>query len=201
MNTKENFDKAITYIKRDGTNELVNWLRNETDFFTAPASTEYHGNYEGGLLYHTLTVLRFALHNFNLIVSENPDLEYLKESVIICALFHDICKVNIYKKEQKWTKDDNGKWKEYFGWKVKDLFPVGHGEKSIYYISKFLKLTEAEIIAIRWHMGHTEPSVVIMNNPHYYAFNQAIDHPLVRLIMCSDMLAISLEEKRDLKNS
>lgn len=197
MTPIENFDKAISYIKREGIDNLVNWLKNETDFFIAPASTQFHGNYDGGLLDHTLIVLRFALHNFNMIVNQNPDLEYLKESVVISAVFHDICKTNYYVKEQKWTKDSENKWKSYTGWTVKDTFPYGHGEKSVLLVSKFMKLTDPESMAIRWHMGASEPSVSIPNNAHYYAYNQAINHPLVRLIHCADMLAMTIEENRD----
>jgi hypothetical protein len=195
------FNKALEFIKKDNLNEFVEWLKNETDFFTAPASTQFHGNYEGGLVDHSMIVTRFALHNFNFVVKENPDLEYLRESVVFCGLFHDVCKTNIYVKQQKWTKDENNKWKEYSGYSVEDKFPYGHGEKSVLLISRFIKLTDPEAMAIRWHMGASEPSVSIPNNAHYYAFNQAIDHPLVRLIHCADMLAMTVEEKRDLKNS
>jgi len=199
MTPLENFDKAVSYITREGVQNLVNWIKNETDFFTAPASTNYHGNYEGGLLDHTLLVLRFALHNFNMIISQNPDLEYLRESVVISALFHDLCKTNCYIKELKWVKDSENKWKSYTGWTIKDTFPYGHGEKSVLLISKYMKLTDPEAMAIRWHMGATEPSVSIPNNPQYYAFNSAINHPLVRLIHCADMLAMALEETRSIK--
>lgn len=197
MKQKENFYKAINYIKRDGISELVEWLET-TDFFTAPASTRFHGNYDGGLLDHTMLVLHFALHNFNYIVKEKPDLEYLRESVVISALFHDLCKVNYYVKEQKWRKDQNNKWEEYFGYGVKDNFPFGHGEKSVYIISKFIKLTDAEAMAIRWHMGATEFSVNMWGSPQGSAYNQAIDHPLVRLIHCADMLSMTIEDKKDL---
>ena len=201
MTPKENFEKALTFIKREGINELVNYLKLETDFFTAPASSQFHGNYEGGLLEHSVNVTQFALHNFNIIAARNPDLEYLRESVVICALFHDVAKINYYVKEKKWTKDEYGKWKEYLGYSVKDLFPLGHGEKSVFLISKYVKLTNAEAMAIRWHMGATEPSVSVPNNAHYYAYNEAINHPLVRLIHCADMLSMTIEEKRDLKNN
>jgi len=198
--TKENFNEAVSHIKKDGISSLLGWIES-TDFFTAPASTKFHGNYEGGLLDHSMYVLQFALHNFNLISKRNPDLEYLRESVIICALFHDLCKVNHYEKEKKWTKDDQGKWKEYFAWSPKDKFPFGHGEKSVYLISKYMNLTDAEALAIRWHMGATEVSVNLANTPQNYAYNQAIDHPLVRLIHCADMLSMTLEEKKDLKTT
>lgn len=198
MTANETFDQALKYISREGVDDLVVWLK-QTDFFIAPASTNFHGNYEGGLLDHSIYVTRFALHNFNFIVKEKPDLEYLRESVVICGLFHDVCKVNYYNKEQKWYKDEQNKWKEYYGWNVKDEFPLGHGEKSIYFISKFIKLTNPEAMAIRWHMGSSEISVNLTNTPQNYAYQQAIDHPLVRLIHCADMLAMTIEEKRDLK--
>jgi len=200
MNTIENFDKAVSFIKRDGVEELVTWLKT-TDFFTAPASTIFHGNHNGGLVDHTLYVLQFALHNFNYIVKVNPDLEYLRESVVICALFHDVCKTNYYIKKQKWTKDENDKWKQYEAYAVEDKFPFGHGEKSVYLVSKFIKLTDAEALAIKWHMGATEVSVNIQGSTQSYSYNQAINHPLVRLIHCADMLSLTIEEQKNLKNS
>jgi len=197
---RENFEKALTYIKRDGIDNLVIWLRDDTDFFTAPASTQFHGNYEGGLLEHSMIVTRFALHNFNFIVKAKPEFEELRESVILCALFHDVCKTNYYFNEKKWKKDDDNKWISYYGYIVKDAFPLGHGEKSLFLISKHIQLTDTEALAIRWHMGATEPSVIIPNTPQYYAFNEAINNPIVSLIHCADMLAMTIEEKKDLKN-
>lgn len=190
------FDKAITYINREGILDFVNYLERETDFFTAPASTKFHGNYEGGLLEHSMNVLRFALHNFNFLIKQNPDLEYLRESVVISALFHDVCKSNYYIQQEKFRKDAEGKWEKYLAWVTDDKFPYGHGEKSVYIISKFMKLTDAEAMAIRWHMGATELSVNISGSAQYFAYNDAINHPLVRLIHCADMLSMTIEEKR-----
>lgn len=46
IDTKKNaakFYKVVeTYIKRDGINDLMDWL-GSTDFFEAPASTRFHG--------------------------------------------------------------------------------------------------------------------------------------------------------------
>lgn len=198
--TRQNFDKAVEYIKREGIKELMNWLETETDFFTAPASTSFHGNVEGGLMQHSLNVARFALHNLNMIVKEKPELEELRESVILCGLFHDVCKTNTYFLDKKWTKDENNKWKEYIGYKVNDSFPLGHGEKSLYLISNFIKLTDQEALAIRWHMGATEISTMMSNTPQSYAYNSAIDYPLVKLIIAGDMLTSAIEEHRDYKN-
>ncbi len=197
---KENFDKILSLIKREGVNELVEWLKNETDFFSSPASTKYHGNFEGGLLIHSINVVRIALHIFNLIVKEKPELEYLRESVVISALFHDVCKANTYVKEKKWTKDSDNKWKEYDAWVVKDNLPLGHGEKSLYLLAKFIKLTPAEAMAIRWHMGAMEPSINFLNSPQSYSYYEAFDHPLVLIIQTADLLSLLIEDKIDLKN-
>jgi len=197
---RQSFNKALTYIKREGLTELVNWLETETDFFTAPASTQYHGNYEGGLLEHSMNVVRFGLHNLNMIIKTHPDLETLRESVVICGLFHDICKTNYYHLEKKWKKDENNKWVDYIGYVAKDSFPIGHGEKSLYLITRFMRLTDDEAMAIRWHMGATEISVHISNSPQAYAYNDAINRPLVRLIHCADMLTLTIEETKDYKN-
>jgi len=193
--SREGFNQAVSFITRPGITELLNWLQTDTDFYTAPASTKFHGNYEGGLLDHTMLVLKFALHNFNFIISNKPDLEYLKESVIISALFHDVCKTNYYKQQEKFRKNTEDKWEKYLAYVVEDKFPYGHGEKSVHLISKYMKLTDAEAMAIRWHMGATEMSVNFANSPQNYAYNTAIDHPLVRLIHCADMLSMTVEEK------
>jgi len=197
--SQENFNKSLVYIKRKGIENLVNWLTSETDFFTAPSSAIYHGNFEEGLLQHSLNVLSFALNNFNYIVKRKPEYEYLRESVVIAALFHDVCKTNYYVKQNKWTKDENNKWKEYLGWTVADTFPMGHGEKSIYLISKYIELTESEVLAIRWHMGMYDISPTASNFT-LNAYNQASSHPLVRIINSADSLTLIVEETVDYKN-
>ena len=197
MSQRDNFDKAVSFVKRDGIHELVGWLET-TDFFTAPSSTMFHGNHEGGLLDHVMTVLQFSLHNFNYVVKQKPELEYLRESVVICALFHDLCKVGKYVLKKKWTKDESqNRWKEYTGYDVETKLPLGHGELSLYLLSRYVRLTDAEAMAVRWHMGEFEPSVHFKGSEQYYAYFQAAEHPLVRIIHCSDMLSMIVEEKRD----
>jgi len=190
------FDKAISHIERDGLSELLAWLENETDFFRAPASTKFHGNYDGGLLHHSLLVLEFALTNFNYLLKYKPELEHLKESIIISAIFHDVCKINQYTwGEEKWIKK-NGKWCSYKGYSFKDNLPMGHGEKSIFYISKFLELTTSEILAIRWHMATSEPGTQIPGLT-MYSYNQAFENILVKIIHASDLLALTVEDTID----
>lgn len=197
--SRQKFDKAISMINREGIKELVSWLENETDFFTAPASCNNHGNYDGGLLDHTINVLEFALTNFNFLVRKNPENEKLKESVIITALCHDVCKTNQYLKEEKWTKDSNNKWKSYLGYSIDDKFPLGHGEKSVYLVSKFIKLTDDEALAVRFHMGPYEVGTVIPGMIQT-SYNKVFEIcPLAVLIHSADIMATTIETKIDYK--
>jgi len=197
---KEKFNKALTYINRENLDKLVSWLETSTDFFSSPASTVYHGNYEGGLLEHSLNVLEFAINNFNWVCKSKPDYSYLKESVILCSLFHDVCKANCYSKEEKFTKNDEGKWVKYMGYTFKDEFPFGHGEKSVLQISKFIELKPEEMLAIRWHMGNFDIAPT-MSNGTKMAFEQAWTHPLVKIINTADVLSTSIEDIIDYKLS
>ena len=55
---KDEFIYLLKNTKRENIDKLIEWLEKETDFFSAPASTKYHLNYEGGLLVHSLNVFR-----------------------------------------------------------------------------------------------------------------------------------------------
>jgi hypothetical protein len=196
--TREKFDKALAHINRPGIDNLVKWLQT-TDFFTAPASTNFHGNYDGGLMEHSVHVVELALTNFNYICKYKPDLANLKESVILVGLFHDVCKVNQYHRGQKWIKDDNNKWKSYMGYQFKDDLPLGHGEKSLYMVSKFIDLTPTEALAVRWHMGSSEVGTQI-DGLTKYSYSTAWENPLVQLIHIADMASLLLAETIDYKS-
>lgn len=132
-------------INREGINELLEWLE-KTDFYTAPASTKYHGNFESGLLKHSLAVYDRLVNNSEL---RNINIETLT----IVSLFHDLCKVNFYKTDYKNAKNENGVWEKVPYYVIDEKFPFGHGEKSAYILSQFLKLSTQECLAVRWHMG------------------------------------------------
>ena len=186
---REKFDKALSHVKREGLDNLIMWLENETDFFTAPASTRFHGNYDGGLLEHSIHVVEFALTNFNYLIKYKPELAGMQESVIIAGLFHDVCKVNQYHwGEEKWTKV-NGRWANYETYGFKDELPMGHGEKSVYYVSQHIKLTTPEILAIRWHMSTSEPGTQL-DGLTKYAYLQASENPLVKIISAADQISV-----------
>lgn len=143
------------YIRRNGAGELLEWLKS-TDFFTAPASTKYHGAYQGGLVEHSYHVFeRLAEITRRDIEGKGMvcDNERM-ETVAILGLLHDVCKADVYHTEQRSRKNtETGAWESYTAYTFRDPFPIGHGEKSIYLIGRYMALSEEEALAIRWHMG------------------------------------------------
>lgn len=142
-------------IKREGANQLLEYLTSKNcDFFTAPASTRFHLSVEGGLLHHSLNVYH-CLKNYleRERVKNEYGLSYSDESIAIAALLHDLCKTNMYKGSFRNVKDDNGVWQKVPTYEINDTLPYGHGEKSVYIISGYMKLTREEAFAIRYHMG------------------------------------------------
>lgn len=160
MTNKEKFIEIYTScIKREGADKLLEFLTSpeKSDFFTAPASTRYHGAYEGGLLEHSLNVYE-CLDNFckTGFFKNKFGFNFTDESIAIAALLHDLCKVNFYKTEMRNVKK-NGVWESVPYYTIEDNLPYGHGEKSVYIISGYMKLTRDEAFAIRYHMGFSGP--------------------------------------------
>jgi hypothetical protein len=153
-------EKIITLLNstaRPGIDKVIKYMEG-SDFFVAPASTKYHGNYDGGLAEHSLNVYELFKEK-----NERFKLGLGKETIIIAAILHDFCKINFYNKQTCYKKNDSNRWESYEGYKVQDDFPIGHSEKSIIMLQCFIRLTKTEIIMIRWHMGNTEPSEMMMN--------------------------------------
>ena len=139
-------------IHREGADKLLAYLEN-SDFFTAPASTRYHGAYFGGLLEHSLNVYDCLCDYLaRPRVKEQYGLEFSEESVAIVALLHDLCKVDFYVESTRNVKED-GVWKTVPYYTIDDKLPYGHGEKSVYIASGYMRLTREEAFAIRYHMG------------------------------------------------
>lgn len=143
-----------TYIKRAGAKEFLDYLcSNKSDFFTAPASTRFHGSYPEGLVEHSINVyhcLKDYLSRNR--VKDMYGMDYDDETIALVALLHDVCKINVYKTSYR-NKKVNGEWQQVSYYEFEDEMPYGHGEKSVYMISPFMKLTREEAFAIRYHMG------------------------------------------------
>lgn len=156
MSDKEKFIKIYEEnIKRPGSDKLLAWLCSDSsDFFTAPSSTRYHGSYEGGLAEHSLNVyecLKDYLSRPR--TKELYGMDYSEETIAVAALLHDLCKVNFYAVDYRNAKNAQGVWEKVPYYTVRDHLPYGHGEKSVYIISGFMRLTREEAFAIRFHMG------------------------------------------------
>ncbi len=142
-------------ITRPGADKLLEYLLSpSSDFFVAPASTRFHGSYEGGLLEHSLNVYDCLVDYLNREKVKNEfGLNYSDETIAIVSLLHDLCKVNIYKPGFRNVKGEDGIWRQVPNYTFEDMLPYGHGEKSVYIISGFMRLSREEAFAIRYHMG------------------------------------------------
>lgn len=171
-------------------------LKREEDsgFFEAPASTKYHGNYPGGLAEHSNYVYKRLIA-----LASNEDkrldrlhAEYTLDTLATVALLHDVCKIDAYKLEKKNQKQKDGTWKTVDQYGYTNAFPVGHGEKSVIQIMRFMELSDEEILAINWHMGGFDCRVkggsYDMNN----AFNGS---RLAAMLHIADMMATHLDER------
>ena len=142
-------------MKREGADKLLEYLTSKaSDFFEAPASTRFHGSYEGGLVEHSLNVYE-CLKDYGERERAKKlySMDFSEESIAIAALLHDVCKINCYKPSTRNVKDAAGVWKKVPVYEFSDDLPYGHGEKSVYIITGFMKLTREEAFAIRYHMG------------------------------------------------
>lgn len=187
-NNKTRFLQLCKNIDRSGIQDLTKWLEN-SDFFTAPASTKYHGCHEGGLCEHSLNVADVLT---SLCGATNS--LYTLESILIVALFHDLCKVNFYKKSKRNVKTDTG-WIEKDFWEIDEKFPCGdHADKSIIILQQYIKLLPEEIMAIRAHMGGFDTSVKGGSFMVGKIFEKS---ELAVLLHCADLIATYIYEERE----
>lgn len=172
---KEEFLCIFNNIKRKGSKKLLKFLES-SDFFTAPASTKHHSCYSGGLCDHSVKVYeRFVL----LLMNEYGDKWtniISPESVAIVSLLHDLCKIDYY----VWDND------KYI---VKDKFPMGHSEKSIFIINEYMRLTREEALLINWHMGSFDS--------RFASYDIFSKNKLAFLLHLADYMATNLDESDD----
>lgn len=173
---KEKVKELLNKVNRPGMAELMEFLE-KSDYYEAPASTKYHGAYKGGLIEHSYNVYeilkgKIEYHKMN--VSE--------DTLILVTLLHDLCKVNFYKTDFRNVKNAKGEWEKVPYYTIEDTIPYGHGEKSVMMLTEYIKLTNEEKYAIRWHMGFSEPK------EQYLPLGQAFKkYPLALLLHEADM--------------
>lgn len=188
MGYQEDFCSLLSsQVQRHGVDKLLEWLAG-TDFFRAPASTRFHGACEQGLVMHSLNVYQAFMDRF---YEEGVD---NLESVTLCTLLHDLCKANYYKAGTRNVKNEaTGQWEKAPFYSVDDLFPYGHGEKSVFLIERFMKLKVEEAVAIRWHMGGFDDAA----RGGCFAISEAYDkYPLAVKLHIADLQATYLMEHR-----
>lgn len=196
---RSEFVELLYSTGREGMDEVIGQLE-ELGFFQAPASSKFHLNHEGGLLEHSLNVCKVGLMLREQMLGLKPDLEESlnKESVIIAALLHDICKADIYQKCIRKRKDRLGQWVDYETYELDySDFPLGHGEKSVIVLLRMgLDLSDDEIMAIRWHMSAWD---LPFQSPDLKANFDTAKRlcPLCSLIQAADGLASNLLESKD----
>lgn len=185
MTKKEEFIQIYKeYIHRDGSQAFLDFLcGDQSDFFIAPASTRFHGAHAQGLVEHSLNVY-YCLKDYlsRKRVQDEYGLAYSDETIAIVALLHDVCKINVYKESQR-NKKVNGQWIQVPYYEFEDLMPYGHGEKSVYMITPFMRLSREEAFAIRYHMGFSGSDPA---NNVGYSFEH---YPLAFALSTADMEA------------
>lgn len=202
------FEELMNSVTREGKDKLMDYIKNKTDFYKAPASTQFHLSCEGGLLQHSLNVYDCLIAKKDSPIWKKTFEKISDESLIIMALLHDLCKVNFYVKgtknqktydadkvaaAEKWQvkHDDMGAfiWETVLKYEVKDSMPLGHGEKSVMLINCFMHLINFEIFAIRWHMGFSE------EKSQYKALGEAIEkYPIILALYEADLEASKILE-------
>ena len=180
-------------IHRQGAADLKNYLL-RSDFFTAPASTRYHCAYEGGLCEHSISVYTRLLANVKMQFGDECESKVSHESVAVCGLLHDLCKIDFYKLDYRNVKE-NGEWQRKPYFTREEALPFGHGEKSVYIAGSFIKLTREEAMAINWHMGGFDTRV---RGGDYSVSDAYRMFPLAVLLHAADLEATYIDEKRGL---
>lgn len=210
-NNKHEFLQILGSVKRDGIENLIEWLSNPDpkvcDFFIAPSSTSFHGNYKGGLCEHSLNVYKclkqlLPMYEELTRAKGKEPVIYTDEQCIIAALLHDLCKIQYYREKEKFIKGDDNQWIKYMGYEINDAFPFGHGEKSVFLAQRFIMLTGVEALAIRWHMGFEKQSTGGDSEERKTLGNAWNIVPLAYLLHQADsMSAFLLEDQVDPKKN
>jgi len=187
--------EMLLSVERKGMKELVEYME-EKGFFTSPASSKYHGNYEGGLAEHcdnVYVLFSNMLHSFDIFVSESTR--------IICGFGHDLCKMGAYKSinENKNDYVNSLLNKKEYMWNQDH--PKGHAKLSLAILKKFIELKPIEEEIILYHMGMYGTKEFSASNGEYSihdlsdVFNR---NKLAKLFyFCDDMSSQFLEEKKD----
>lgn len=192
LENREKFMELMRKTERAGVEDMLKWL-DTTDFYSAPASTRYHGSYPGGLVQHTLNVA-YELKQ----LVDFYDMKIPKDSILICALGHDFCKINTYREtivNVPPQRTKSGKWEQQQGYKKDEYLKLGHGAKSLSTLQDFITLKDYEKEAIYWHMGAFDLGQYNNINDLSKTFEE---NPLAFLLHIADMcVTYIIENERE----
>ena len=177
MKTKDDRIKEFVEFMNEYAGKVLSTsMLDDIGFFTAPASTKYHGAYEGGLFDHSLQVAKELVN-----LTEKLGLTWEKPgSPITVGMFHDLCKCDNYILHP----GNDVVSQAHYVYNPNIIIP-GHGDKSIILLQKYISLTDEEIACIRWHMGAYETDPKMWD---YYG--RAIEkYPNVLYTHTADMIA------------
>lgn len=195
MDKKEEFLELFDrLIVREGCGELRKYLL-KSDFFDAPASIRYHCAFAGGLCEHSINTYKRLLKNIQNEYGETWEQHFKHETVAICGLLHDLCKIGYYKQDFRNVKE-NGEWVRKPCFTREEELPFGHGEKSVYIINSFIRLTREEAMAINWHMGGFDYRAKGGDSSISDAYRL---YPLAVFLHVSDLEATYIDEKRHIQ--
>lgn len=202
---KERFISLVKkYIHREGVDKLLAWLDN-TDFFTAPATTRYQLSVEGGLCQLSLNTFDRMVELANMYYGLEPNDDnvyngdtaeaenaFTMENIAIVALFHAIYKTHCYVKDFR-NQKINGVWEqvEYYRWD--EAFVYGRGAKSVYILQQFMRLQVDEAQAIRFHTAGREDANSSMFDMSYFRVYE--QSPLAVLLFLAEQMAYWLDSR------
>lgn len=191
---RDRFENLLLATGREGMSDLLKFI-NDSDFYSAPASSRFHGAHQGGLLEHSLQVNKDMMVIYDAFRERGrlKDGQINLHSIIIASLLHDICKVNFYKSDVRNVKN-NGVWEQVPYYTIDDKLPLGHGEKSVMILQQYIELTTDEIYAIRWHMGGFDDTA--KSYAGGLQLSAALDKcPLLVMLHMADLAAVYLLNK------
>lgn len=197
---KAEFLSLLRQVQRPGMDNLIEWMETKTDFFVAPASSKFHGCFKYGLVRHSLNVYYAALKLVDMarelgLQEKNIDQTVPSQSLILCCLLHDICKINQYKETVKFFKDDTNSWQKYISYEIEKQIPLGHGSASCAILQTMIQLNMNELAAIMWHMGMTDVGLMMSPYTKTDLMQSMNDIPLVQIVAQADYFASFMMEK------
>lgn len=188
-------EAMLDYVAKDEAESkaVKDWM-NATDFWSAPASTRFHGNFKGGLCLHTLMVIKQSLEFAkpvldNFFTSPNAQAYTITaRDIFLAALCHDFCKTGFYGTEYRNTKDITGNWVKQPFYKTRnENRNLGHGNESVLMMLEIIpSMIENRMVieAVSRHMGFSD-----LSDSESFNYSNFLQNPLVVLLQLADQTA------------